>query len=269
VFPLMDRQSFARPDAPTPSGHGITPGSVAAGPSAVSPAVPAARSPHAEQPVGGVLFTPANGLNVVGEHLSVLLVDAEPTRREVVAHSLVTAGAGHVLEVGSSDEARARVLAGPPCELAVVDLSLPDGGALALVADLRGQGWRTVVLGGPDDPAAARAAFDAGALAYLLTSSSPIAGLSRRFLEPERATAPRVAGAARVPGVDDKPCELSPREIQVLQSVADGHSNHEIGEALSLSALTVKSHLSRIGRKLGTGDRARMVVLAMRAGVVH
>jgi DNA-binding CsgD family transcriptional regulator len=31
----------------------------------------------------------------------------------------------------------------------------------------------------------------------------------------------------------------------------------------------VKSHLSRIGRKLGTGDRARMVVLAMRAGVVR
>ncbi len=39
--------------------------------------------------------------------------------------------------------------------------------------------------------------------------------------------------------------------------------------ALSLSALTVKSHLSRIGRKLGTGDRAQMVALAMRAGVIR
>jgi DNA-binding NarL/FixJ family response regulator len=270
VFPLMDRQSFARPDAPTPSGHGVTRGSLAAGSAtAAPPAVPAARSPHAEPPAG-VLFTPANGLNVVGEHLSVLLVDAEPARREVVAHSLVTAGAGQVLEVGSSDEARARVRIGPPCELAVVDLNLPDGGALALVGDLRAQGWRTVVLGGPDDPAAARAAFDAGALAYLLTSSAaPLGSMSRRFLEPEAALAPRVAGASRVPGVDDTPRELSPREVQVLQSVADGHSNHEIGEALGLSALTVKSHLSRIGRKLGTGDRARMVVLAMRAGVVR
>ncbi len=271
MFPLMDRQSFARPDAPTPSGHGVTRGSVAArSATVVPPAVPAARSPHAEQPIAGVLFTPANGLNVVGEHLSVLLVDAEPARREVVAHSLVTAGAGQVLETGSSDEARMRVRSGPPCELAVVDLNLPGGGALALVGELRAQGWRTVVLGGPDDPAAARAAFDAGALAYLLTSSSaPLGGMSRRFLEPEAASAPRVAGATRVAGVDDTPCELSPREVQVLQSVADGHSNHEIGEALGLSALTVKSHLSRIGRKLGTGDRARMVVLAMRAGVVR
>ena len=41
------------------------------------------------------------------------------------------------------------------------------------------------------------------------------------------------------------------------------------GATLSLSALTVKSHLSRIGRKLGTGDRAQMVALAMRAGVIR
>ena len=61
----------------------------------------------------------------------------------------------------------------------------------------------------------------------------------------------------------------SAREGEVLQLVADGQSNKEIGEALSLSALTVKSHLSRIGRKLGTGDRAQMVALAMRAGVIR
>ena len=63
--------------------------------------------------------------------------------------------------------------------------------------------------------------------------------------------------------------QLSAREVEVLQLVADGQSYKEIGEALSLSALTVKSHLSRIGRKLGTGDRAQMVALAMRAGVIR
>ena len=61
---------------------------------------------------------------------------------------------------------------------------------------------------------------------------------------------------------------LSGREVEVLQLVADGHSNKDIGEALGLSALTVKSHLARIARKLGTGDRAEMVVVAMRAGVI-
>ena len=71
------------------------------------------------------------------------------------------------------------------------------------------------------------------------------------------------------PGLDVRESSLRLRQVRVLQLVADGQSNKEIGEALSLSALTVKSHLSRIGRKLGTGDRAQMVALAMRAGVIR
>src|SRR5206468_4164931 len=63
--------------------------------------------------------------------------------------------------------------------------------------------------------------------------------------------------------------ELSGREVEVLKLVADGRSNKEIGETLGLSALTVKSHLARIARKLGTGDRAEMVAMAMRAGVIR
>ena len=61
---------------------------------------------------------------------------------------------------------------------------------------------------------------------------------------------------------------MSAREVQVLQRVAEGHTNRQIGEDLCLSALTVKSHLARIGRKLGTGDRAEMVAIGFRHGVV-
>ena len=61
---------------------------------------------------------------------------------------------------------------------------------------------------------------------------------------------------------------LTPRELEVLRLVADGRSNKWIAETLSLSALTVKSHLSRISRKLGTGDRSHQVAVAMRAGVL-
>jgi DNA-binding CsgD family transcriptional regulator len=65
-------------------------------------------------------------------------------------------------------------------------------------------------------------------------------------------------------GVDS----LSAREVQVLQLVAEGKSNKDIGVALGLSALTVKSHLARIARKLGTGDRAEMVATSLRSGVI-
>ena len=61
--------------------------------------------------------------------------------------------------------------------------------------------------------------------------------------------------------------DLTDREIDVLRRVADGHSNGEIGAELGLSALTVKSHLARIARKVGTGDRAQLVAIAIRAAL--
>jgi DNA-binding CsgD family transcriptional regulator len=45
-----------------------------------------------------------------------------------------------------------------------------------------------------------------------------------------------------------------------------GHTNEEIGKKLDL---TVKSHLARIARKLGTGDRAHMVAFGIRSWVTH
>ncbi|HEY3436050.1 MAG TPA: helix-turn-helix transcriptional regulator [Actinotalea sp.] len=63
--------------------------------------------------------------------------------------------------------------------------------------------------------------------------------------------------------------ELTARELGVLRLVADGRSNRQIGEDLALSALTVKSHLARISRKVGTGDRAEMVAYAIRNDLLH
>lgn len=77
--------------------------------------------------------------------------------------------------------------------------------------------------------------------------------------EPPRA----VRIMARTAGVPGTPA-LTVREVGVLCLVADGKSNREIGERLALSALTVKSHLARISRKVGTGDRAEMVAFAIR-----
>jgi len=73
---------------------------------------------------------------------------------------------------------------------------------------------------------------------------------------------------ARTRSGDEGVDAMSAREVQVLQRVAEGHTNRQIGEDLCLSALTVKSHLARIGRKLGTGDRAEMVAIGFRHGVV-
>jgi DNA-binding NarL/FixJ family response regulator len=178
-----------------------------------------------------------------------MVVVNSPAVRETVAHTLRAMGARHVLEIGTVAEARIRASAGI-ADLVVAEAGLPDGSGIALVRELRAAGWtRGMVVATSDDPYSVRAAVGAGIRCYVVSAAGT--GMTRPTTE-------------RGEGVDS----LSAREIQVLQLVAEGKSNKDIGVALGLSALTVKSHLARIARKLGTGDRAEMVATSLRSGVI-
>jgi len=234
----------------------------------------------AGRPGGGSLGHPARpGSAAVPEQqrsgFRALVVDDHPLVRESMVTRLKAMGATEVVEAASIAEARARARNGP-LELAVVDLGLPDGSGLDLLATLRTAGWqRLVVLSAADDPYSVRAAFVAGAHGYLLKNASQtvVADGVRRVLSggvyADPSVAPMLATSLRGGSTEGLAAELSGREVEVLRLVADGQSNKEIGDQLGLSALTVKSHLARIARKLGTGDRAEMVALAMRAGVIR
>ncbi|RZS89515.1 LuxR family two component transcriptional regulator [Motilibacter rhizosphaerae] len=179
--------------------------------------------------------------------------------RETLARTLRLAGARDVLEAASAAEARIRARSGTSREVAVVAGALPDGSGATLVAELRALGWpHALLLSSTDDPYAVRAALAAGARGYLVVGPDQPAASSPVPSGPAGRYSPRGLAAT-----------LSAREIEVLALVADGQSNKEVGEALGLSALTVKSHLARIARKLGTGDRAEMVMVALRAGVIE
>jgi DNA-binding NarL/FixJ family response regulator len=219
---------------------------------------------------------PAQAASEDSPGFTAMVVDDHPLVRESMVNRLKMMGAREVVEAATIGEARARAHLSGPRDLCVLDLGLPDGSGLDLLADLRAAGWqRLVVLSAADDPYSVRAAFVAGAQGYLLKSASPVvvADGVRRVLVggvyADPAVASLLAAGLRSSPVDSGVSELSAREVEVLRLVADGQSNKEIGDSLGLSALTVKSHLARIARKLGTGDRAEMVALAMRAGVIR
>jgi two-component system NarL family response regulator len=62
--------------------------------------------------------------------------------------------------------------------------------------------------------------------------------------------------------------ELSKRESEVLQLMTAGMSNLEIGEALSITEGTVKSHINNILSKLNVSDRTQAVIAALKRGIV-
>ena len=114
-----------------------------------------------------------------------LVVDDHPLIREAGAVRLHSLGAGEVVEAASRAEARARARS-IRLDLAVVDLRLPDGSGLDLLAELHGAGCnRLVVLSAADDPYSVRAAFVAGAQGYLLKTagSDTITDGLRRVLD--------------------------------------------------------------------------------------
>jgi DNA-binding NarL/FixJ family response regulator len=64
------------------------------------------------------------------------------------------------------------------------------------------------------------------------------------------------------------PADLTDREHEALQLLAQGHSNREIAEAMYVGEATAKTHVSRLLTKLGVRDRVQAVVLAYETGVV-
>ncbi|GAA0696777.1 response regulator transcription factor [Kitasatospora atroaurantiaca] len=235
-----------------------------------------------------LLEHPANVVAYRPTKPTAMVVIADPRVRNTVTRHLWALGVRDVIEVSSIAEARPRV--STPRDICVADVHLPDGSGLTILAETRAAGWPNgLALSAADDIGAVRSALAGGVKGYVVTGTRtnvampgrpglPIgaAGLAGRMRRPGMPGMPGAVGAAGAPGAPGAPGvqptayrELSGREVEVLRLVAEGQSNKAIGVAMGLSALTVKSHLARIARKLGTGDRAGMVAVALRTGIIH
>ncbi|MFF2352197.1 LuxR C-terminal-related transcriptional regulator [Kitasatospora sp. NPDC058115] len=235
-----------------------------------------------------LLEHPANVVAYRPTKPTAMVVIADPRVRNTVTRHLWALGVRDVIEVSSIAEARPRV--STPRDICVADVHLPDGSGLTILAETRAAGWPNgLALSAADDIGAVRSALAGGVKGYVVTGTRtnvampgrpglPLgaAGLAGRMRRPGMPGMPGAHGTPGAPGAHGAPGaqqaayrELSGREVEVLRLVAEGQSNKAIGVAMGLSALTVKSHLARIARKLGTGDRAGMVAVALRTGIIH
>lgn len=113
-------------------------------------------------------------------------------------------------------------------------------------------------------------AVEAGATGYLLkdTPTAQLTQAVRAASRGETVLAPPVA--ARLVARLREPVHesLTPREVEVLQAVAQGSTNAEVGRRLFIGEATVKTHLLRAFAKLGVDDRTHAVTVAMERGLL-
>lgn len=167
-------------------------------------------------------------------------------------------------------------------EVVLMDLRMPvlDGIAATaeITADPQLAGTAVVVLTTFDEDADIVAALRAGAVGYLLKSSTRNelrdavvrAGRGERLLSPSilERLMNLVADGPAPPVLDPRLALLSQRELEVLTRVGHGDTNDEIAARLYLSPATARTYVSRILAKLGARDRPELLVIAHHSGLV-
>jgi DNA-binding NarL/FixJ family response regulator len=219
----------------------------------------------------------------VGRALRVLIVDDQALMRS--GFRLILEGEPDIDVVGEArdgEEAVAEARRLRP-DVVLMDIRMPRLDGIEATRRIVGEAapdTRVLVLTMFDLDEYVYGALQAGASGFLLKDVSPehlIMGIhvvaagdqllatavTRRLIE--RYTRQPVASSAS----PDALGRLTPREREVMEHIARGLSNAEIGVALAISEATVKSHVANILAKLGVQDRVQVVVFAYEHGVVE
>lgn len=206
---------------------------------------------------------------------SALVVEDHPESRDWLVALVEEAFPGaETVAVGTLARARDRVRDGS-FNLALVDISLPDGDGVELVQLLSTESPHTYAVMTTifDDDQHLFAALEAGANGYLL-KDQPRERLLRQLRGVSRGEPPLSPGVARRilrhfrRQASPPAAALSEREVEVLRLLARGFNRNDIAAALGITANTVAGYVKVIYRKLNVSGRAEAALQAVRLGIV-
>jgi DNA-binding NarL/FixJ family response regulator len=212
---------------------------------------------------------------------NVVIADDQALVRGGFRMILGAAGIPVVAEAADGAEAVAAVLKYRP-DVALIDIRMPEMDGLEatrrILAAPAAAGCRVLILTTFDLDQYVYAALTAGASGFLLKDVSPeqlvaavrLVRTGDALLAPSitRRLIQRFAPPTGRSAIHANLSDLTPRELEVLQLLAQGLSNAELAKELTLSEATVKTHVARILAKLGLRDRVQAVVLAYETGLV-
>lgn len=161
-------------------------------------------------------------------------------------------------------------------DVIVLDIAMPQLNGIDAIPQLRqvAPAVQIVILSMHSNPEYVLRALDAGALGYVLKESAAreVADAIRAAHSRRRYLSPQIADALIDHTIQGRPYQnplegLSQREREILQMLAEGKSNHEIAEILSLSPKSVETYRSRLMTKLDIHDLATLIRFAIKNGV--
>ncbi len=196
-------------------------------------------------------------------------------------HPAIIASVSHLLEQTGDYEVVGRASDGVEAlslirlltpDLALLDVNMPylDGVELLRLLAAEDASPRVVVYSGQRDPVRAREALAAGASAFVLkgVALTELMRAVEAVAEGGTYVDAEIAAALSRPK-SERPSELTPRERDVLRLLAEGLRGDEIAERLSISSLTVRTHVKHAMEKLKATTRTEAVAIAFRRSLIH
>jgi DNA-binding NarL/FixJ family response regulator len=155
-------------------------------------------------------------------------------------------------------------------DVTLMDLRLPDFSGIDAMIAIRAEfpEARIIMLTTFEGDVEIQRALEAGARGYLLKNMPPseLVQVIRQVHAGKKRVPPAIAAQLAEHMSDDN---LTAREVEVLQHVAAGNRNRDIGEILHISEETVKVHVKHIMDKLSAKDRTQAIAIAIRRGIIH
>ncbi|MFC9222116.1 response regulator [Streptomyces hygroscopicus] len=208
-----------------------------------------------------------------GGPLRVLVVDDHTVMRAGVIALLASEPSIEIIGEAADGRRALELTARHTPDVALVDLRMPVLDGVATTAEIVAHHPRTrvLILTTYDTDAEIERGVEAGAIGYLLkdTTREQLADAIHAAARGETVLAPRVAERLVARMRQPVQVPLTARETDVLNAVADGLTNAEIGQRLVIAEATVKTHLLRLFAKLDVNDRTRAVVVAMERGLLR